>query len=168
MRVRWNATSHCSRGVLWNGPGGGPPGLTPSTSRLGSRATAALTSASGSPGLETSAATQPAAPICFAVLSIEAASRDEMKTSAPSTISASAHARPSPLLAAATKAPRPFKPRSIFSLLSAGVDVPLRHVLKPIARLDHAVHVHAVYALRDRVVVMRRVEEDPGRRIRDL
>src|SRR5258708_13883964 len=155
MRVRWSATSHCCSGVLWNVPGRGPPALTTSTSRLGSPATAALTRPSGSPGLETSAATQPAAPICFAVLSIEAASRDEMKTSAPSAISASAHARPTPLLAAATKAPRPFKPRSIFSLLSAGVDVPLRHVLKSIARLDHAVHVHAMHALRDRVVVVR-------------
>src|SRR5713226_1188448 len=113
MSVRWNATSHSSNGVLWNVPGGGPPALITSTSSPDSRVIAALTSASGSPGRETSEASQPAALICAAVLSIETGSRDEMKTSAPSPISASAQARPNPLLAAVTRALRPFNPRSI-------------------------------------------------------
>src|SRR5438309_11170570 len=116
-----------------------------------------------------SAASQPAALICLAVLAMETGSRDEMKTSARSVISASAHARPNPLLAAVTSAPRPFSPRSISSSpLPAGVDVPLRHVLKTISRLDDAVHVHAVHTLRDRVVVVRRIEEDRGCRVDEL
>src|SRR5260370_5392947 len=150
-----------SSGVLWNVPGGGPPALTTRTSRPPRRVTAAATSASGSPGLDTSDASHPVALICLAVFSIEAASRDEMKTFAPSPMSASAHARPNPLLAAVTSALRPFSPRSIaFSLDLVGVDVPLRHVLETIPRLDNAVHVHAMHALRERVVVVGRVEED--------
>src|ERR1700730_6926738 len=169
MSVRRKATSHCSSGVVWNVPGGGPPALTTRTSRPGSLVTADLTRASGSPGFDMSAASQPAALICLAVLSMDTGSRDEMKTSAPSAISASAHARPSPLLAAVTNAPRPFSPRSIASLLSpAGVDVPLRDVLKAISRLDDAVHMHAVHALGDRVVVVRRVEKDRRRRVDEL
>src|SRR5713226_9500598 len=168
MSVRWNATSHSSNGVLWNVPGGGPPALITSTSRPDSRVIAALTSASGSPGRETSEASQPAALICLAVLSIEAASRDEMKTSAPSPISASAQARPNPLLAAVTRALRPFSLRSIGLSLLVRVDVPLSHMLETIPRLDDAVHVHAVHALGERVVVVRRVEKDRRRRIGHL
>src|SRR5882762_2814022 len=81
-------------------------------SRPPSEARACSTRLSGSPGFETSAATQPVALIALPVLSIAAASRDEMKTFAPSISSASAHARPSPLLAAVTSARRSFSPRS--------------------------------------------------------
>src|SRR5712692_3013398 len=170
MSVNWKATSHISSGVLWKVPGGGPPALTTSTSRPDSRVVAALTSASVSSARETSAGDQPAAPISFAVRSMATESRDEMNTSAPSAISASAHARPNPLLAAVTSALRPFSPRSIASLLplAARVDVPLRHVLEAILRLDDVVHAHAMHPLRDRVVVVRRIKKDRGRRIGHL
>src|SRR5437899_11115276 len=125
-------------------------------SRPGIRVIAALTRASGSPGFETSADSQPAALICLAVLAIEVSSRDEMKTSAPSPINASEHARPRPRLAEVTSALRPFSPRSIPSpLLSrAGVHVPLGHVLEALDGLDDAVDWHAMDPLRDRAGVM--------------
>src|SRR5579859_225889 len=74
--------------------------------------TAASTSASGRPGSETSAADQPAALIARPVASIPAGSREEMYTRAPSSASAAAQARPSPLLAAVTSARLPSSPRS--------------------------------------------------------
>src|SRR5712692_1080718 len=125
-------------------------------SRPPSVARACSTRPSGSPGFETSAAAHPAALIALPADSIAAASRDEMKTLAPSAPSASAHARPRPLLAAATRARRSFSPRSIVELsLAARVDVPLRDVLEAIGRLDDLVHPHAVNALRHRVVIAR-------------
>src|SRR5260370_17655328 len=162
------ATSHISGGVRWKVPGGGPPGLTASTSRPPSCVIAALTNASGSVGLDTSDASQPAALICFAVPSIETGSREEMKTSAPSPISASAQARPNPLLAAATRALRPFNPRSIRLCLLVRVDVHLGPMLETIPSLHDALHVHAVHALGERVLVVRRGEKDRRRRIRHL
>src|SRR6266853_5709009 len=128
MRVSSNAGSQLSSGVLSNVPGGGPPAFTTRMSRPPSLPRAWSTRASGS--LETSPAAQPTALIALPVASIAAASRDEMKTPAPSTTSASAHARPRPLLAAVTRARRPFSPRSTCAIVS---DQQVRS-LSPLAR----------------------------------
>src|SRR5882762_699972 len=135
-------------------------------SRPPSRVRACSTRLSGSPGFDTSAAAQPAALIALPDFSIAAASRDEMKTFAPSSSSASAQARPSPLLAAVTSARRSFSPRSIPELwLAARIHVPLGDVLEAIRRLDDLVDPHAVNATRDRVVVVGGVKEYRGRSV---
>src|SRR3981081_1472045 len=133
-------------------------------SRPPSLGRASSTTLSGSPGFEMSAAAHPAALIALPVDSMAAASRDEMKTWEPSAASASAQARPNPLLAAVTNARRSVSPRSISRLsLACRVHVPLGDVHEPVCGLDTLIYGHTVHPLRHRVVVVRRVKED-GRR----
>src|SRR5438093_4444193 len=175
INVRSKAFSQASSGRVSNTPGGGPPALTTTMSRAPRRSIASLTRASGSPAFERSRADEPAAPISSAAASIDFGSRELMNTAAPSAASASAQARPRPLLAAVTSALRPFKPRSMPKIvlptcgevpakpaegLPRGVDVPVGHVLEPIVRLDRLVEVHPVHPLRDGVLVAARVEKD--------
>src|SRR5438045_9379787 len=95
-----------------------------------------------------------------------AGSLDEMYTRAPSPTSASAHARPIPLLAAVTRARRPFSPKSMKKGTSArDVDVPVGDVAKAVERLDRLVHMDAVHTLRHRVLVPPRVQKAGRRRV---
>jgi hypothetical protein len=110
ISVSSKAGSQLSSGMVSNVPGGGPPAFTTRMSSPSSFVRASLTRASGA--VDTSPAIQPAALMDLPVASIAAGSRDEIKAAAPSAISASAHARPRPLLAAVTSARRSFSPRS--------------------------------------------------------
>src|SRR5260370_610338 len=83
-----------------------------------SRLTRAPHALPGQPYRERSPASQAFAVISCPVALIDAASRELMKTPAPSAMSASARARPSPLLAAATTARRPPTPRSTATIVA--------------------------------------------------
>src|SRR5438105_6827396 len=112
MVVSLKASSQASSPTSSRLPAGGPPELTTRMSRPAKAPAAALTRASTSARLVRSAAWWPAAPIWPARPANAPASREEMKTSAPSRASASAQARPRPLLAAETRARLPFSPKS--------------------------------------------------------
>src|SRR5580693_4458496 len=101
---------------------GGPPVLVTQMSIRPNFFSTAATKSRTPSALVTSSARQkisrPAAePISCAVRSTSAEVRAQMATSQPSFASSAAMARPSPLLAAATIATRPFSPRSMSSVL---------------------------------------------------
>jgi len=113
-----NARRYISRSVSAKVEPGDPPAFVTSTSTWPAASVARLTNASASASFVTSAATPttsaPVSALIFSAASpMRASSREQMKSRAPSRASSSADANPMPPLAAATRATRPFSPKSI-------------------------------------------------------
>jgi len=111
------ATRQSSGWVFLNELDGGPPELVTQISRRPKRSSTAATKAATAAESATSRAWwKTSRPVdlwmCAAASASVAEVREQMATLAPSRASSSATERPSPLLAAATMATRPVRPRS--------------------------------------------------------
>src|SRR4051812_9849397 len=118
--IRFWRTASCHTAAEWvsNGPAGGPPPFVTSTSTWPNSASVRAVRRERSSGFARSAATSttrtPASVrIAVAVSRSVSAPRAQMTRSIPSRASSSATARPSPRLAAATRATFPPRPRSM-------------------------------------------------------
>mmetsp|Transcript_41080 Transcript_41080/g.114270 ORF Transcript_41080/g.114270 Transcript_41080/m.114270 type:complete len:272 (-) Transcript_41080:830-1645(-) len=110
-----SAAIHCARSQSRKSPGGGPPALLMRMSTCGQAASAAARpcGVAMSPATARTSTAGFSARSAAAVACRSASPRAVMTTWAPSPTSASAQPRPSPLLAAHTRAQRPFNPRSM-------------------------------------------------------